>query len=733
MFNDPSKRAAGEYRYRCDFDIDSTNSFCEGYLGLKTSGENSDLIVEINGAKIVSFSMNDLKELNILNNDGACLVEAVSKDDTHYRLCRFTPSYGVQVSEFVKVCNYYLKTGEFTEMKIMDTKCPKCGERYLPGTNICPKCINKKQQFKWLLLTGRKYFKYFIFAGILVLIAEATALIIPYLNKLLVDGYLTSNGVFPKTAVPPVAAVIILVSLILVINVFRLFFKIMPSLIRLKYGIRYIQELRCTIFNKIERLSLSSINTHGAGEMIKRTLDDTSTVSKFIEGNLLWFVSTGSLFFGVLLYFLFTRPLMAIMILLPMPLILFIVSRIKNKIRSRYERQWILGAHSRNILHDIFKGIRVVKVFGTEKREIEKYAEADRDLVDIQIKNEKMWAVLIPFLSFLIGTGELLVLAYGASAVLGTNIFGDRMTIGELTQCITYIGYIYTPLQSIIEWPKQIAEVTTSIAKINFILNEDEKIKEADEPVSLDIKGNIRFDNVTFGYSQYEPVLKNLDLDIKEGEMIGLVGHSGVGKSTLINLVMRLYDINEGSLTIDGVDVRKISKSCLANSIGTVFQETFLFSGTIYDNIVYASPDATYEDVLKAAKLSKAHDFIIKLPDAYNTVIGENGHTLSGGERQRIAIARAILKKPSILILDEATSSLDTETEKDIQNAIQEITKTCTTIAIAHRLSTLRNATRIAVLEGGKIVEIGTHDELLARKGIYHDLVMTQKMTNKMQ
>jgi ATP-binding cassette subfamily B protein len=311
----------------------------------------------------------------------------------------------------------------------------------------------------------------------------------------------------------------------------------------------------------------------------------------------------------------------------------------------------------------------------------------------------------------------------GGRRVIG----GDGMTLGLLMTFIAYLGMFYGPMQFLSRVADWLARALASAERIFEILDSEPDVREAAEAVAIPrIAGRIAFENVTFGYDAHKPVLKGVSFDVAEGEMIGLVGHSGAGKSTTINLVCRFYDVQDGAIRVDGIDIRQIAQSDLRSQLGVVLQETFLFNDSILENIRYARPEADREDVIAAAIAANAHDFIVRKPDGYDAVVGERGAALSGGERQRIAIARAILHNPRVLILDEATSSVDTDTEKQIQDAIARLIRGRTTLAIAHRLSTLRHANRLIVLKNGKIEEMGSHDELMEKKGEFHRLVQMQ-------
>src|SRR5439155_16987294 len=319
-------------------------------------------------------------------------------------------------------------------------------------------------------------------------------------------------------------------------------------------------------------------------------------------------------------------------------------------------------------------------------------------------------------------------------STLGAQLLPDRkvFTLGQFFTFLGYLGLFYGPLQFMSRVADFLSRSLASAERVFEVLDTRSDVQDAEKPVPLPrIEGRVEFKNVTFGYEPHKPVLKAVSFNVAPGEMIGFVGQSGAGKSTTINLICRFYEVQEGEVAIDGVDIKQIAQKDLRSQIGVVLQEPFLFSGSIYDNIAFARPNATREDVMAAAKAANAHDFIIQKPDGYDTEVGERGQTLSGGERQRVSIARAILHNPRILILDEATASVDSDTERQIQDAIARLIRGRTTFAIAHRLSTLRNATRLVVLKDGKVAEVGTHEELIEKKGEFHRLVHAQQDLNK--
>jgi ATP-binding cassette subfamily B protein len=379
------------------------------------------------------------------------------------------------------------------------------------------------------------------------------------------------------------------------------------------------------------------------------------------------------------------------------------------------------------LVNDSISGMRVIKAFGRENLERDKFEAHSSRYRDSGVALVRQWSLYHPILHFLIITGSVIVWFVG-----GRLVFSGSMTVGSVVAYSGYLMMFYRPVFVLTRMVQMILGSLSAAQRLFEVLDTEPEITDRPGAVPLKtVRGAIAFTNVTFGYAPFKPVLKGMNLTIRENEIVGLAGASGAGKSTMINLLCRLYDPDGGAITLDGVDIRDIRYNDLRAVIGVVPQDVFLFNGSIYDNIAYASPETSREKVIEAAIAANAHEFIRGKPDGYDTEVGERGNKLSGGEKQRIAIARALVRDPRILILDEATSSVDAETEGKIQQALERLTRGRTTIAIAHRLSTLRTCDRLFVIEDGRVAETGSHEELIARKGAFFDLVNAQRRQSR--
>ncbi|MEK9952684.1 MAG: ABC transporter ATP-binding protein, partial [Curvibacter sp.] len=480
-------------------------------------------------------------------------------------------------------------------------------------------------------------------------------------------------------------------------------------------------DLRTTTYDHLLRLSLEYFGGKRTGDLMARIGSETDRICVFLSLHLLDFFTdlimllmTAAILFSI-------NPWLALATLVPLPVIMWLIHAVRRKLKTGFEKIDRVWSEVTSVLADTIPGIRVVKAFAQEKRESARFHEANRQNLAVNDRINRIWALFSPSVSFLTEVGLLVVWAFGVWLVAH-----DQTTVGVLTAFIAYISRFYGRLDSmsrIVSW----AESTASATKRIFdILDHVSSVPEPAQPVHLqEVQGRIEVRNVGFRYGNRE-VNRGIDLTIEPGQMVGLVGHSGSGKSTLVNLICRFYDVTEGAIRIDGVDIRSLPVAEYRRNIGLVLQEPFLFFGTIADNIAYGKPDATREQIIAAARAAHAHEFILRLPQGYDSIVGERGQGLSGGERQRISIARALLIDPRILILDEATASVDSETEKEIQKALDNLVQGRTTIAIAHRLSTLQRADRLVVLDRGQVVEEGSHDELMARQGAYYNLYQAQ-------
>jgi ATP-binding cassette subfamily B protein len=480
-------------------------------------------------------------------------------------------------------------------------------------------------------------------------------------------------------------------------------------------------DLRTETYEHLLKLSLEYFGGKRTGDLMSRIGSESDRICVFLSLHLLDFASDVLMIIMTGIILCSIDPWLAAVTLLPLPLIAWLIHVVRDRLRTGFEKIDRVWGQVTNVLADTIPGIRVVKAFAQEQREAGRFRTANKHNLAVNDKLNKIWSLFSPTVSFLTELGLLVVWSYGIWRVSQGDI-----SVGVLTAFIAYSGRFYGRLDSMSRIVSVTQKSASAAKRIFDILDHVSSVPEPVNPVRLDkIRGDITLREVGFRYGN-RVVNRGINLDIKAGEMIGLVGHSGSGKSTLVNLICRFYDVSEGAIMLDGVDIRSFPIANYRSNIGLVLQEPFLFFGTIAENIAYGKPDASRADIIAAARAAHAHEFILRLPQAYDSMVGERGQGLSGGERQRISIARALLIDPRILILDEATSSVDSETEKEIQKALDNLVKGRTTIAIAHRLSTLQKADRLVVLDRGQVVEVGPHDELMAREGAYYRLYQAQ-------
>ena len=606
--------------------------------------------------------------------------------------------------------------------------CPTCKALLEPGQEECPICTRELQTppSTWTLFRLWRFaqpYRWQLLGGFLLTLASTGATLVPpYLTMPLMDEVLIpfQNGKPMNWSLAGMylSGLLGAAAVAWVLGWIRTY-------ILARVSERIGRDLRTTTYRHLMGLSLEYFGGKRTGDLIARIGNETDRINIFLSLDLLNF-ATDVLMIAMTAVILFSiNPWLALVTLLPLPIIGWMIHFVREKLRTGFERIDRVWAEVTNVLADTIPGIRVVKAFAQEKREADRFLEANQRNLAMNDRLNKTWSVFTPTVTLLTEIGLLVVWVFGI-----WQIAHGESTVGVLTAFLAYIGRFYTRLDSMSRIVSATQRAASSTKRIFDILDHVSSVPEPANPRPLpQVTGQISMRDVGFRYGN-RAVIRNLDLDIQPGEMIGLVGHSGSGKSTLVNLICRFYDVTQGSVKIDGVDIRSVAITDYRSNVGLVLQEPFLFFGTIAENIAYGKPDATREEIIAAARAAHAHEFILRLPQGYDSLVGERGQGLSGGERQRISIARALLINPRILILDEATSAVDTETEKEIQKALDNLVLGRTTIAIAHRLSTLRKADRLVVMDRGEIVEIGNHDALMAREGHYYRLYQAQQRTH---
>ena len=606
-----------------------------------------------------------------------------------------------------------------------ESYCRKCTHlipSYADG--VCPRCLQQRKILFRLLDSAKPYRSAVNFALGLTIVHAMIISVPVVINSRLIDNALAavnlSNSARMGNLLLYSSLLLLIIALTEVIGGWR---QVKLNTI----GTQISRDLRHQVYAHLHSLSLRFFNKRRTGSLITRVTNDTDRLQEFIVYGTVNFIRDVLMvvFSAGIMFWLNWR--LAIVALLPVPIVATLTYLRGRKMHKAWSRVWNYWSRISAVVGDALPGVRVVKAFSNESREIDRFDKRSNEYMQKEQETNRLWWTLQPIVSGIMRLGGLLVTLIGGLILIFDK--SGHTTLGQLLAFSGQVWQFYGPVNELANANRMVTRAASSASRVYEILDTPPDIFDRQGAYKPDkIEGKIEFRNVWFSYEGAQPALRDVSLTIQPGEMVGLCGPSGAGKSTFVNLIPRFYDVTDGQILLDGVDVRDYDVHVLRRAVGMVLQDPHLFHGTISDNIRYGNPTATEAQVITAARAANAHNFIVGFPDGYDTMVGERGQSLSGGERQRVSIARAILHNPKILILDEATSSVDSETEKQIQQALDRLVEGRTTIAIAHRLSTLTAADHLVVLERGKVAETGTLEELSNKQdGVYAKLVNTQR------
>lgn len=487
-------------------------------------------------------------------------------------------------------------------------------------------------------------------------------------------------------------------------------------------GERFILDLRVRLYDYLQHLSISFFESQQTGEIMSRITNDVNALEMFVTHSVGFLIVDLLRLVGTAIILFALDWQLALWTLLPVPVLAVALRMFNTRVRPIYRQIRDRLGDINAELQDNISGIQVIQAFGQERHELDRFTRRSTRYYEERVKGIRYWATFFPAIRFVASLGMAIVLGFGAY-----RVFDGALTLGGLVAFISYVASFYEPIHRLVQTDNTMQQAIAAGERVFELLDTIPEIEDAPEAIELlSIQGAIAFEGVSFRYGTGEEVLRDVSFQMEPGQVVALVGPSGAGKTSIANLIPRFYDAISGRVTIEGHDVREVKLASLRRQVAVVLQDTFLFNGTVRDNVIYGKPNASEDEMIAAAKAAYAHEFIVSLPQGYETEVGERGTKLSGGQKQRLALARAILTDPCILILDEATSSVDAEAEYLIQQALEKVLEGRTALVIAHRLSTIRHADKIIALEDGRIVEVGDHHQLLARGGLYSQMYRRQ-------
>lgn len=675
-----------------------------------------------NGQVLGPFPLSDVEKVRTFQTVGSAFLQFMVKG-VYVNVVRYSNAYR---DEFNRICAQIenLLKGRDLDTKALikpsDYICRVCGLPLPASGAHCARCASRRGVFYRSLGLMKPYRRYILLLLGMMLAGVGLDLVPPMLQRTLVDKVL-----LPRRHTDWLPLILMtMLGIATTRCVLSIFIGRTASLI----GTRITKELRERLQRKLLALSVDYYDRNSAGNLMSRVLNDVDSFQGFVLQVAQGFLLNAILILGIGVMLFYMDPLLAFLVILPMPLVVVGTLLYWRYILPRYRRFQDSRAKMSKGLVGLLAGIRLVKAFGQEEREQERFERSATYMQNAQRSVQMSRSVYNPIMAYVFGLGGLIIWYAGGNKVV------RGMSLGTLMAFFAYMAMFYQPITMMTMFTDWLTGFVAAGQRVFEILDAVPSLKEPKTPArTRGIRGSIELRDVTFGYDPYNPVLKNVNLKIEAGQFVGIVGKSGSGKTTLMNLICRFYDTQQGQVMIDGRDVQKIHREDLRRDVALVLQETFLFRASIAENIAYGRPDAHPETIIEAARAANCHDFISQRPAAYDTQLGERGAGLSGGERQRVSIARALLCDPRILILDEATSSVDTESEQEIQKALGILGRGRTTIAVAHRLSTLKNAHLIYVIDEERVVESGSHKELMALNGVYARLVRIQTELTRLE